>query len=192
MNNKAGGYMKGLIIVGDLFEDVEFIAPLDVWRRNKDDIVVASMMKRKTVISKLGIEMTVDALIEEVNLEEFDFLFIPGGPGAFKILNTLPKVNEIINYFANSHKLVTAICAAPMLIGRLGYLKDKNYTVHPGFEDQIIEGNYLRDKGVVKDQNFITGKSMYYAIDLALEVVRFFYGDKHTQILLESLQGEMK
>ena len=72
------------------------------------------------------------------------------------------------------------------------YLKDKNYTVHPGFEDQIIEGNYLRDKGVVKDQNFITGKSMYYAIDLALEVVRFFYGDKHTQILLESLQGEMK
>lgn len=184
--------MKGLIIVGDLFEDVEFIAPLDVWRRNKDDIVVASMMKRKTVISKLGIEMTVDALIEEVNLEEFDFLFIPGGPGAFKILNTLPKVNEIINYFANSHKLVTAICAAPMLIGRLGYLKDKNYTVHPGFEDQIIEGNYLRDKGVVKDQNFITGKSMYYAFDLALEVVRFFYGDKHTQTLLESLQGEMK
>ena len=79
-----------------------------------------------------------------------------------------------------------------MLIGRLGYLKDKNYTVHPGFEDQIIEGNYLRDKGVVKDQNFITGKSMYYAIDLALEVVRFFYGDKHTQILLESLQGKMK
>ena len=49
--------MKGLIIVGDLFEDVEFITPLDVWRRNKDEIVVASMMERKTVISKLGIKM---------------------------------------------------------------------------------------------------------------------------------------
>lgn len=184
--------MKGLIIVGDLFEDVEFITPLDVWRRNKDEVVVASMMKRKTVISKLGIEMTVDTTIEEINLDDFDFLFIPGGPGAFKILNTLPKVDEIIKHFVDNHKLVTAICAAPMLIGRLGYLKEKNYTVHPGFEDQIIGGTYLRELGVVKDNNFITGKSMYYALELALEVVRFFYGDKHTKVLLDSLQGEMK
>ena len=178
--------MKGLIIVGDLFEDVEFITPLDVWKRNKDEIVVASMMKRKTVISKLGIEMTVDATIEEINLDE-KTIHLAG-----KALNTLPKVDKIIKHFVDNHKLVTAICAAPMLIGRLGYLKEKNYTVHPGFEDQIIGGTYLRELGVVKDHNFITGKSMYYALELALEVVRFFYGDKHTKVLLDSLQGEMK
>ncbi len=182
--------MKGLVIVGDYFEDVEMLAPVDVWRRHKEEITIASLMHRKEVVSARGIEMKVDALLEDLNLSNYDFLFIPGGPGVSKILVNLIEVNKTIDYFVKNNKFVCAICAAPMLIGRLGLLKDKNFTVYPGFEKQIISGKYLRTKGAVRDGNFITGKSMYYSIEFALLVIESLYNEKEKNQLLASLQGE--
>lgn len=182
--------MKGLVIVGDYFEDVEFIAPIDVWTRHKDEITIVSMLNRLQVTSKLGIPMIVHKLYKEINLDEFDFLFIPGGPGSFQVLANIKEVDEVISYFSNRNKLVCAICAAPMLIGRLGFLKNKNYTIYPGFEREVLGGNYLRHEGVVKDGNIITGKSMYYSIPFALKVIEHFYGLEETNKHELALTGE--
>ena len=182
--------MKGLVIVGDYFEDVEMIAPVDVWRRHKEEITIASLMHRKEVVSARGIKMEADDLLENLNLSNFDYLFIPGGPGVSKILVNLDEVSDAIKYFAQNNKVVCAICAAPMLIGRLGLLKNKNYTVYPGFDNQIIGGNYLRDNGAVRDGNFITGKSMYYSIEFALLVIESLYDRQNKDELQLSLQGE--
>ena len=182
--------MKGLVIVGDLFEDTELLGTIDVLLRHNESITIASMMKRKEVISKCGIKMNVDALIEEINLQDYDFLFIPGGPGSFKILANIKEVDDVIDYFVNHNKLVTAICAAPMLIGRREYFKGQNYTVHPGFEQNIVGGNYLRDQGVVVSNKFITAKSMYYSIELGLKIIEYYYGQKESEKLRLSLQGE--
>ena len=115
--------MKGLIIVGDLFEDVEFIAPLDVWKRNKDEVVVASMMKRKTVISKLGIEMTVDATIEEITLDDFDFLTTFSAVAA-TINNIGPGFNVVgpTGNFSSFSYLSKLVFAFDMIAGRLEIL----------------------------------------------------------------------
>ncbi len=182
--------MRGLVLFGDLFEDTELIATIDVLIRHREEITLASAMGRKEVKSKNGIAMKADALIEEVNLDDFDFLFIPGGPGAFQILNELSIVNETISAFVRWGKTIATICAAPFLVGRLGYLRDKNYTVHPGFESQIQGGCYLRDQGVVEDGLFITAKSMFYSVDLGLKIVEHFYGEEERNRLMKSLKGE--
>ena len=103
---------------------------------------------------------------------------------------TVTVVDDVIDYFVNNNKLVAAICAAPMLLGRRGYLKDQNYTVHPGFEINIIGGRYLRSQGVVRSNRFITGKSMYYSIELGLEIVEYYYGHEEKEKLRLSLKGE--
>lgn len=181
--------MNGLVIVGDLFEEVELFAPVDVWRRHKENIVVASVMKRLTLSSKSGIKVFADALIEDIKLDDFDFLFIPGGPGSYKILDKLPIVDEIINYFVSKRKLVVSICAAPMLVGKSGHLKDKNFTCFPGFEDQVIGGK-LVESGVVHDDKFITGRSMYYSIDLAIKTIEILYNSQEALDLEESLKAQ--
>ena len=181
--------MKGLVIVGDYFEDTELIATIDVLKRHNDEVDIVSMMGRKDLISKCGLKITLEKTIEEVDLETYDFLFIPGGPGSFKILAFIPKVNQIIEHFVKNDKLVASICAAPMLVGRLGYFKDRNYTVFPGFEKDIIGGNYLKEQGVVTDGKFITGHSMYYSIDLGLEIVKFYYGEEEKNKLELSLKA---
>lgn len=181
--------MKGLVIIGDYFEDTELIATIDVLKRNEDVIVLSSAMNRKELISKCKVKICADVLLEEVNYKEFDFLFIPGGPGAFEILNQIRKVDEVISYFACNNKLIATICAAPILVGRLGYLKNRKYTIYPGFEKYIIDGKLI-SQPIVTDGNFITAKSMYYSIDLGLEIISYYYGDKRREKIFSSLKGE--
>ena len=76
-----------------------------------------------------------------------------------------------------------------MLIGRLGYLKDKEYTIYPGFEKEVIGGKFV-EKPVVRDDNFITAKSMYYSIDLGLEIISYYYKEDRRNKIELSLKGE--
>lgn len=181
---------KLLMIVGDNFEDVECIATMDILKRGKHIVNLASCMKRREVRTKCGYILQTDAVIEDIDTSEYDGIIIPGGPGSFTILDKLLVVDQLIKEFADKGKLVSAICAAPFLIGRLGYLKDKNYTVHPGFEDQIIGGTYKRECGVVRDDKFITAKSMYYSIQFGLEIHEYFEGKESREALEKSCQGE--
>ena len=75
-----------------------------------------------------------------------------------------------------------AICAAPFLVGRLGYFKDKHFTVHPGFEGDIIGGTYDRDKGVVishdnrhmsREFTLLSAKILSEKLNINRSVVRF-------------------
>ena len=182
--------MKFLMLMADGFEDVEAIATADVLIRGKNIVDRVSVMKTNEIACKTGIFLNADKNIVDVNPLDYDGLIIPGGPASFTILDKLPVVDELIHLFAKNNKLVSAICAAPFLIGRLGYLKDKNFTVHPGFEDKIIGGTYMREKGVVRDGNFITAKSMYYSIDFALAIHEYFYGTEAAEKLRQSLMGE--
>ena len=182
--------MKYLMLIGDAFEDVEALATQDVLIRGGEEVILASMMGRKEITTKCGNNLVLSQTIDEVDLSSFDALIIPGGPGSFKILAFIKKVDEIISYFADKGKLVSAICAAPMLIGRLGYLKGKNYTCYPGFEEYVVDGNYKRDEGVVCDNNFITAKSMYYSIDFGLRIYEFFHGKKASESLRNACKGE--
>lgn len=182
--------MKYLMLFADGFEDVEAITPLDVLKRGGEDVICASLMKRLEVVSKCGNLIKTTKLIEDINPNDFDALIIPGGPGSFKIMPNLTIISDLIRLFVNSNKLVAAICAAPHLVGRLGYFKNRNYTVHPGFEDQIVGGNYLRECGVVCDGNFITAKSMYYSMEFGLKIYEHFHGNVEMLKLKNACQGE--
>lgn len=183
--------MKFLMLFADNFEDVEAIATLDVLKRGGEEITCASIMGRRNVQTKCGNILTVDSLIEDIiDLKCYDGLIIPGGPGSFRIMPNVPIVTELIHTFVKNNKVVASICAAPHLVGKLGYFKDRNYTVHPGFEDQIIGGTYLRDKGVVVDGKFITAKSMYYSIEFGLAIYEFFHGKEQMEALRRACQGE--
>jgi protein deglycase len=183
--------MKYLMLFVDGVEDVEALTPLDVLLRGKEEVVKASLMGRKEIVTKCGNHLVLDHLIEDIkDFSSFDGLIIPGGPGSFKIMAFIDYVNDIIKYFASNNKLVAAICAAPMLVGRMGYYQNRNYVVHPGFEDKIIGGTYLRNKGVVADGNFISAKSMAYSFEFGLAIYSYFHGEEETNKLKLSCQGE--
>ena len=93
-----------------------------------------------------------------------------------------------MKYFCDNKKLVCAICAAPLLIGKHGYFKDLEYTCFPGCNEKIVEGTLL-DKPVVLSGNFLTARSMYYACDFALEIVSLVKGNEKAIEIATQIKG---
>lgn len=182
--------MNLLMLFVDGFEDTEAIATLDVLVRGGDLVTPVSLMPTNEIKPKVTPLVKLNYSINDVDYTHFDGVIIPGGPGSFKIMPSIPLVEKIIRYFADNNKLVASICAAPHLVGKLGYLQNRNFTVHPGFENVILGGNYLRNNGVVRDGNFITAKSMYYSIEFGLTIHEYFHGKESRDNLELSLKGE--
>lgn len=182
--------MKGLILLGDRFEDTEALTTIDVLLRAGEEIVRASVMDTLEVVSQYDLKIICDELLTNIDYKSFDYLIIPGGKASFTILDKIPLVDEVIEYFYSSKKLIAAICAAPHLLVRKGYFDNRIFTCFPGFETYSKKGIYRQDLGVYKDDRFVTAKSMYYSIDFALNILEFLYGNEGIEELKNRLKGE--
>lgn len=180
--------MKGLIILVNNFEDVEALATVDVLRRSSIIIDTASL-DNKEVITQSGNKLIVDKLLSEVNIEEYDFLILPGGKAVFNILDKDQRIDDLVDYFYSNKKLICAICAAPRLIAKRGYFKGLKFTIFPGCLDNEVEGK-LVNKGVVVENEFITAKSMYYSIEFALEIINKLQGKDQRKKIENQIKGK--
>lgn len=180
--------MKGLMILTNGFEDVEGIATIDILRRARVNLTCATLHNSSEITTSLNNKVVFDTFLKDIDYTKFDFLILPGGPAVFKDLDKSKVVDQIVKYFCDNKKLVCAICAAPLLIGKHGYFKDLEYTCFPGCNEKIIEGTLL-DKPVVFSGNFLTARSMYYACDFALEIVSLVKGNEKAIEIATQIKG---
>lgn len=179
--------MKGIVILANGFEDTEALATIDVLKRSKLEITTVSF-DSLIVNSQYNLEVKANLLFSDLKPEEYDFLVIPGGRAVFNVLDKKKELLSLIKSFIEKDKLVAAICAGPMLIGKLGYFKNRSFTSFPGTENHII-GNY-QNKGVVRDGNLITAKAMAYSFDFALEIIEFLQGKEQRAAVFKNIRGE--
>ncbi len=181
--------MKGLLLITNYFEDSEGLTTLDILRRAQLEVDLVSLKETLEITTQSNVKIVCDKLIENIDVRNYDFLVIPGGRAVMAELKVMDNVKEIIHHFVKSQKLVATICAAPYLVGELGYLKDKNYTCFPGFEKMIIGGK-KKDSGVVVDGAFITARSMAYSVDFALAIIEYLLGKETRKNIKKSIFGE--
>ena len=180
--------MRGLMILANGFEDVEAIATIDVLKRAQVNLTIVTLYNREVVTSSSNNKLLVEKSLKDVEYQKYDFLVLPGGQAVFKELDGNKHVEEIVKYFCDNNKLVCAICAAPLLIGKHGYFKDLTYTCFPGCNESITEGT-LVNESVVCSKNFITARSMYYATDFALEIVAAVKGKEKAVENAKQIKG---
>lgn len=180
--------MKGLMLLADGFEDTEALTTRDVLIRANIEITTASITDYQQVQSSFGVEVLSDALLKLIfDITPYDFLILPGGGRGTKNLENSQLVKNYIDKFIKTNKIVCAICAAPSILGHLGYFKNKKYTCFAGFEDGI-DGIYTGSE-VEHDGQFITARSMAYSIPFALEIIRTLLDEENCKHVLSGLQG---
>ena len=159
--------MKVTAFLTDGFETVEALAVIDICRRAGIDTDTVSITGDKNVISAQNIPVKADYFFDEVNLEESDLLFLPGGPGHK-------------SYMEN---------AAPSILGRIGLLKGKKATCFPGFEKYLDGAQVLlAPVRVVTDGNITTSRGMGTSVDLGLEIVKLLISEEKAKELAASTQ----
>jgi len=168
---------KIAVFLAEGLEEIEGLTVVDILRRAEVDVTTVSITEKNEVTGSHNIKIWADKKFEEVTFDELDGVVLPGGmPGTTNLMNHA-GVNEVIKSFAAEGKLVSAICAAPSVLGQAGLLEGKKATCYPGFEKQMTGATATTDK-VVQDGNIITSRGMGTAIPFALALTAYLLGQE--------------
>ena len=171
------------IFLADGFEEVEALAPLDILRRAEIPVVTVGV-NAEDITGAHNISVKADISVDDVKTEEIDGVILPGGmPGTLNLQKNV-KVMEYVKYAYDNNKLLGAICAAPMILGELGYLSGIEAICFPGFEEHL-KGATISQKGVVCEENIITAKGAGVALEFGGAIVNYFENGKGDEILAQ-------
>lgn len=167
--------MKIYTFLAPGYEEVELLGVVDVCRRAGIEVNMVSTTTDKAVESAHGVKIVADSMFCDNDYTDADLLFLPGGmPGATN-LAAHEGLNEIIMKQFNKGGLLSAICAAPLVYGRLGILDGKKVTCYPGFENEL-KGATPTGALVEKDGQFMTGTGPAAALALGYMIVEQLCG----------------
>ena len=176
------------IFLADGFEETEMIAPWDILLRG--GLVVKTVgVTGEFVKGTHGMVVKSDITLDEVRIDEGDMFVLPGGMPGTSNLDENDKVREIILDAYNKGKFVGAICAAPMVLGKLGILKGKKATSFPGFEE-YLEGAELVREHAVRDGNVVTSIGAGGAMEFGFTLLSCFDKEKANEVR-KSMQYEL-
>lgn len=176
------------VFLADGFEEIEALAPVDVMRRAGLAVTTVSVTNNLIVIGAHGIPVVADAMFDELNYTDASLLFLPGGlPGATNLEAHAGLCQLLTAKATQEDVVISAICAAPLVLGGLGLLNGKRATCYPGFEDTMQGAEYTAEK-VTVDGNIFTACGPAAAWDLGFTFVEHFCGDGKAEELRKGMQ----
>ena len=128
-------------------------------------------MERREIHGSHNITFLADMLYEDMEPASYDGVVLPGGMPGTTNLGVHEGVISIIKEFAAEGKLVSAICAAPSVLGQAGVLRNKRAVCHPGWEDRLT-GAIVCEENAMTDGNIITSRGMGTAVDFSLAIIQ--------------------
>lgn len=164
-----------LVPLAEGFEEIEAITIIDLLRRANLEVITASLTDNLEVKGGHNITVKADTILDKIINENFDAISLAGGMGGMNNLKNDKRIIEKIKKMYNDKKLVSAVCASPIVLGEAKVLNGK-YTCYPSCEKSINMGEYQDKDLAVVDKNVITSKGPATSIIFALEIVKYLTG----------------
>lgn len=180
---------KFLVLLAEGFEEVEALTPVDYLRRAGLTVDTASISGERLVTGSHGVPVMADLCLDALKEEEYLGLYLPGGmPGSVHLRDD-ERVLNLVRRFTKENKIVSAICAAPIVLNAAGVVSDKKVTSFPSTAPQLTDiGSYVDDALVVQDGNIITGRGAAIAAYEAFHLIREICGPDVLKKVKEGIQ----
>ena len=170
----------------DGFEEIEALTAVDTLRRAGLNVQIVSVTPDEIVVGAHDVSLLCDVNFENCDFFDAELLLLPGGMPGAATLDKHEGLGKLILSFAEKGKPIAAICAAPMVWGKLGVLKGLQASCYPGFE-QYLEGAECVGEHVVRDGDIITGMGPGAAMEFALAIVELLAGKEKVDELAEAM-----
>lgn len=175
---------KVLVAVADGTEELEAVTIIDVLRRAKADVTVASVDAQQVTASR-GVQLVADALISDCVGNTYDLIALPGGMPGAEHLRGSKELIDMLKTQAASGRLYAAICASPAVaLKPHGLLKDKKATCYPSLLSEL--DNPEQEK-VVVDGNCITSQGPATALEFALKLVELLFDKQKSREVAKAM-----
>jgi 4-methyl-5(b-hydroxyethyl)-thiazole monophosphate biosynthesis len=174
------------VFLADGFEETEALATLDVMRRAKLEVQTVGVTG-EVVTGSHKVSVQADIRPEKIDFENIEGVVLPGGmPGTLN-LEASSKVLDCVKHCYDNGKLVSAICAAPSILGHLGMLDGRKATCFPGFETELKGAQYTAAH-TETDGNVITAKGAGCAIEFGHAIVAKALSKEVANKVIEEMQ----
>ena len=186
--------MKILPFLAKGFETMEFSVFVDVmgWARNDygNDIQVVTCGFKKQVMSTFNIPVIIDKTIDEINVDDYDALAIPGGFEEFGFYEEAydERFLNLIREFDLRGKIIATICVAALPVGKSGVLKNRKattYHLRDAYRQKQLKefGVNVVNEPIVVDRNIITSYCPETAPYVAFKLLEMLTSEKQMEIV---------
>lgn len=147
------------ILVENMFNDQEFWYPFYRLQEAGSKVMVVGSGSANRYTGKAGTTIDVHAAADQISLDSFDGVIIPGGY-APDIMRRYPAMVRLVKRLYEKGKIVAAICHAGWMLISAGILTDRSVTSFISIKDDMINaGAHWVDEEVVIDGNLITSRT---------------------------------
>jgi 4-methyl-5(b-hydroxyethyl)-thiazole monophosphate biosynthesis len=171
------------------FEEVEALCPLDLLRRAGLEVTTVAVGGGELVVGAHGIAVQADIPDTLYRDAHPDMIILPGGMPGTRNLDESRVVDSALRAATACDAPIAAICAAPMVLGKRGYLQGKRAICFPGFEEHLIGATIANDR-VVRDGKIITAAGMGVALEFGLALVAMLKGEETTNNLRRAVLAD--
>ena len=167
--------VKVAVMLAQGFEEIEALTVVDVLRRA--NIACDMVGFEEQVTGSHAIQVRADRVFDG-DLSDYDMIVLPGGmPGSAHLRDHQALIQELQSFEQE---------------GKAGLLKNKQYTCYDGVQEQILDGQFIKET-VVVDGHLTTSRGPSTALAFAYELVEQLGGDAEslrTGMLYRDVFGE--
>ncbi|KAJ3677020.1 hypothetical protein LUZ60_002744 [Juncus effusus] len=179
-----------LVPVANGCEEMEIVILVDILRRARIDVIIASVEKKNQILGSQKIKIIADKSISEASGSNYDLIILPGGIEGTERLSKSRVLKKLLKEQTLAGKVYGGTHSSLVLLEKQGLLKDKIVAAHPCVTGQLT--GRLDEAGVVIDGNLITAKGFCTVIDFSLAIVKKLFGKSRARCLSEGLVFDYK
>ncbi|KAI4324261.1 hypothetical protein L6164_023814 [Bauhinia variegata] len=141
---------KVLVLCGDFMEDAEVIVPFQALQAYGVSVDAVSPGKKagdfcrtgvhqihQKFYERLGHNFKLNATFDEIDVNSYDGLLIPGGRAPEHLSNN-PSAVELVTKFASARKPIASVCHSGLILAAAGVVKGRKCTAFPTIRPVLI------------------------------------------------------
>ena len=175
-----------VILLGNGFEPLEAVAPCDILRRGGVETKFVSIHENRLVEAGHGIRIEADCTLDEIEPDAVEMVMLPGGLGGVQSILASEKALALVKGIYARGGFVSAICAAPTILAKLGLTEGKKATCYPGMEPEMGSA-VMQDAGAVRDGRILTGRAAGSAEEFGLMLLAALKGEAAARQVAEAI-----
>ncbi|KAL5788329.1 hypothetical protein ACOSP7_005278 [Xanthoceras sorbifolium] len=178
-----------LIPIANGSEEIEIVTIVDILRRAKVDVVIASIEKSTQIVASQGTKIIAEKLIRDAAEAIYDLIILPGGVVGAEKLQKSRILKKLLKEQEAAGRIYGAVCSSPVVLHTHGLLKEKRATAHPSVISKLTN-EVVNGTKVVVDGKVITSRGLATVTDFALAIVGKLFGHGRARSVAEGLVFE--
>lgn len=154
--------LRVAVLAADGFEQVELTSPVEALEDRGARVDVVSLHEgRIRGVNHMypGKKVRVDYTLDEVGVDDYDALLLPGGLINPDTLRQSDRVLDFVSAFNAQGKPIAMICHAPWVLISAGMVSGRRLTSWPGIKHDVLNaGGVWSDESVVRDRNWVSSR----------------------------------